>query len=349
MTDNNFEIHEVQAIALPQNNEIDMQIMTAKRFPRSIGEFQNKTLELATIDEETAESMFYTLPRAGKKIEGPSIRLAEIAASSWTNLRYKGSVLDVGAKFLTAEGMAYDLETNVAASVQVRRKITDKYGVRFSEDMIVITGNAAISIATRNAIFKVIPFGFVKEIYAKAKQVSLGDDETIEKKRERFINKMAEQSLTEDDVLKIMGRKSRGDLSIDDLIALKGIYTALKEGDTTKAELLGSDKPGKVTQTSPTAEQVKAAAEAKKDKKKKTIADATEAPDAGEYVVEATEAEILKDLTGRILAKLDELHKLKKSDKIDEIKKNLKIPQMITDIDSVDLAQELFEQLSAVK
>lgn len=48
--------------------EIDMQIATAKKYPRSISKFKAKALEMATLDEETAESCFYNLPREGKEI-----------------------------------------------------------------------------------------------------------------------------------------------------------------------------------------------------------------------------------------------------------------------------------------
>ena len=64
------------ALAALNRSEIDIQIQTAKRFPRSISQFKKTALAMATIDEETAGSMFYKVPRSGKTIEGPSVRLA---------------------------------------------------------------------------------------------------------------------------------------------------------------------------------------------------------------------------------------------------------------------------------
>src|SRR5690606_17376874 len=63
--------------------EIDMQIATAKRYPRSLTQFKESAMEMACLDEETAASMFYVLPRDGKKIEGPSVRLAEVVGSAF--------------------------------------------------------------------------------------------------------------------------------------------------------------------------------------------------------------------------------------------------------------------------
>ena len=43
--------------------ELDVQISTAKAYPRSIAKFQKDALTFATVDEETAGSMFYVLPK----------------------------------------------------------------------------------------------------------------------------------------------------------------------------------------------------------------------------------------------------------------------------------------------
>ena len=81
---------KVAAITL--GAEVDIQIATAKRYPRSISDAKQKLYELAAQDEKTAESMEYAVPRAGKAITGFSIRFAEIAAYSWGNLRVEDAV-----------------------------------------------------------------------------------------------------------------------------------------------------------------------------------------------------------------------------------------------------------------
>jgi len=48
--------------------EIDQQIATAKQYPRSMTQFHNDAITLATLDQETAAAMMYALPRGGKKI-----------------------------------------------------------------------------------------------------------------------------------------------------------------------------------------------------------------------------------------------------------------------------------------
>src|SRR5580692_8587501 len=138
--------------------EIDTQIATAKAYPRSVALFKKKALGLATEDQDTAESCFYAVPRGGKKIEGPSIRLAEIVGYSWGNLNYGSRIIADDGKMVTAQGVCHDLESNVRASVEINRRVTNKQGKRYNDDLVILTSNAAAAIALRNAIFKVVPF-----------------------------------------------------------------------------------------------------------------------------------------------------------------------------------------------
>src|SRR6185503_20995123 len=81
------------ALSAVDKASIDMQIATAKQYPRVVSDCIKEALTLATMDEDTAGSMFYALPRGGKKIEGPSARLAEIMAYSWGNLRVDADIV----------------------------------------------------------------------------------------------------------------------------------------------------------------------------------------------------------------------------------------------------------------
>ncbi len=219
--------------------EIDVQISTAKRYPRSIVAFQRQAMEMATLDEETAASMFYALPRSGRTIEGPSVRLAEIVGSAWGNLHYGARALDPGPndRFIVAQGIAWDLEKNVRIQYEVRRRITDKNAKRYNDDMIGVTGNAAASIALRNAIFKVVPFAYVKRIYEEAKLVSIGKALTMEQRRSRALEWFSKLGVKEAQILVLLGKKGLEDVDVDDLVTLNGLKTAIKEGDTTIEEV----------------------------------------------------------------------------------------------------------------
>src|SRR5215470_4225045 len=134
--------------------EIDSQVATARQYPRAMKSAAQNIMTLATVDEQTAGECMYALPRGNKPIRGPSIRFAEIVAQCWGNNRTSATTIEIDRvnKLVIAEGMFHDLETNHATKATVNRRISDKHGRIFNDDMIVVTGNAACAIARRNAI-----------------------------------------------------------------------------------------------------------------------------------------------------------------------------------------------------
>jgi len=226
-----------------ENNAIDTQIATAKRYPRSIAKFKQIALSMVSLDEETASSCFYVVPRDGKKIEGPSVRLAEICFSAWGNLRSEASVIEVADRHIVAEGMCWDLETNTAAKMQTRRRIVGKTGRRYSDDMIITTGNAAAAIAYRNAVFKIIPLVYVKAIEREARRVAIGDAKTLLKKRDEMVAYFGKMGVDTPRVLLAIEKPSLDDCTLDDLATLKGLATAIRDGETTIEEAFPVDKP----------------------------------------------------------------------------------------------------------
>lgn len=212
---------------------IDVQIATAKRYPRSVDKALKEALTLATLDEETAASMFYALPRSGKTIEGPSARLAEVMAYSWGNIRVDADIVAEDRTTVTAMGTCFDVEKNVAVRVRVKRRITDKKGARYNEDMIGVTSNAAISIALRNCVFKVIPAALTRRIYMEARTASLGKGSTITQKRQNALEWFGKMGVSDAQVFEVLGVRGLDDIGQEELITLRGLKTAIKDGETT--------------------------------------------------------------------------------------------------------------------
>jgi hypothetical protein len=215
---------------------IDMQISTAKAYPRNIKRATENALAIVTIDAETAKVCTYSVPRGGKAITGPSVHLAKILAQTWGNLRIEAKVVAIDATQITSEAVCFDLESNLAIKTQVKRSITGRQG-RFNEDMITVTGNAANSIALRNAILSVIPRSVVDKVYNTAKQVITGDvsdkNKLIAKRKQVFDGLKDTFSLTEKEILSAVGKAAIDHVTADDLVVLIGIGTAIRDGDTT--------------------------------------------------------------------------------------------------------------------
>lgn len=215
----------------PLREEVDIQISTARKYPRSIKAFLQRAMSMATLDEETAASCFYSLKRGVKMIEGPSIRLAEIVASSWGNIRFSGRIIAEEKDCVVAVGTAHDLETNVATSIEVRRRILDRDGKRFNSDMIVTTGNAATAIAMRNVIFKIIPKSYVDNIWSAAKKVAVGDATTLISRRQKALDHFLKMGVSKEQVLKYLDKSGIEEIGLNELDKLIGLITSLKEGE----------------------------------------------------------------------------------------------------------------------
>ncbi|MDQ6477836.1 hypothetical protein [Dyadobacter sp. LHD-138] len=235
-----IQINQTEMISALNRAEVDIQIATAKQYPRNITNVL-KTIEMyATMDEETAEDCFYAL-RRGKGddtavIEGLSVRMAEIFAGAWGNIRVQTRIIGNDGKTITAQGMCHDLETNFATSVEVKRRITNKSGQTFSEDMQVVTGNAASSIAFRNAVFKVIPKAVTKKVIGNIKQVALGQSIDLEETRQKIVAYFLKIGVTEQQIVEHLEIKKISDINKENVFYLRSLANAIKEGTTSVVE-----------------------------------------------------------------------------------------------------------------
>lgn len=214
----------------------DTQVATAKRFPRSISRFMQHAQEMATLTPEIAASCIYAIPRDGKMIEGPSARLAEIVAHAWGNLRIQAGASESDDRFIVGRGEAWDVETNVAIAFEVRRRITSKGGKTYGDDMITVTGNAAASIALRNAVFKAVPSSFWKPIYAKCRQVVAGEAKTFHSRRDDLMKAFGVMGVTPEQVTGLLGVRGVLDVTLEHMVTLTGVYNSLKDGEATIEE-----------------------------------------------------------------------------------------------------------------
>lgn len=221
------------AAAVLNRSEIEAQLDAAHKYPRSIKDFLNEAITLATFDEETAASCIYTLPRAGKNIPGPSVRLAEICASAYRNLHYGGRSLDAEDNDIVGQGICWDLEKNVRVTIEAKRSVLDKKGRRYTADMINVTGNAAASIALRNAIFRVIPRVYVMKVYDRARETALGKGRSMSEKRAVVMDRLTKMGAPLDRILATAGQRSVEDLTLDHLEVLIGLGSRIKNGEIT--------------------------------------------------------------------------------------------------------------------
>lgn len=239
----------VASLDRAERANIDIQVSTAKQYPRSISRCANNAVAIATMDKETAQSCGYALPRGGKPITGPSVHLAKIIAQQYGNLRAEAKVVEITDRQVVSRGTAWDLENNYAVAFEVRRSIVGRNGNRFTDDMITVTGNAANSIAYRNAIFGVVPKSITDKAYKAAQHLitgDLSDEEKLIKRRDGAIKHFVDTyAITEEEVIKLCGKHTVNQIQAGEIALLLGFAQSLKDGDTTVEELMAPFRKGK--------------------------------------------------------------------------------------------------------
>lgn len=345
-------VTDVMVMSPETRAEVDIQISTAKRYPRSIRNFKQQALEMATFDEETAEGCFYSLPRGGKPIEGPSARLAEIVLSAWGNVRADAKVVGVDDKEITAEAMTWDLEKNVAIRVQVKRRITDKYGKKYKDDMITVTGNAACSIALRNSVFKVIPMVYTKAIYQEARRVAIGDVQTLAAKRAAMVQHFQKMGVTDKQIFAVVGKENIEEVGLDELAALKGLATAIKDGDISVDDAFN---PGNghaedlKNKTQANAEALKQKLTKQEPETEPAVGDTSQANDETKPAVDETETTLsAKDQVSQTVFQLQKNHGVKSKDLEEFLPEGVKKFSDLTEEQAADVLPTV-QQLLASK
>ena len=117
-----IEVKQADMLQALNRADIDAQVVTAHAYPRDINRVLNTIETLATMDQETAEDCFYVLRRKDKDgndsvIEGLSVRMAEIIANAWTNLR-------VATRIIGNDGSHKDCRPSVE---EERQEVREKF------------------------------------------------------------------------------------------------------------------------------------------------------------------------------------------------------------------------------
>lgn len=247
--DGQVQVIEPTALESITKAEVDIQIATAHRYPRSLEQFKKRALAMVTQDQETAESCIYKLTRKDRKtgevkvIEGESIRMAEIVASAYGNMRVAAQITSQTPARVTVRAIAHDLEANLLVAQEKQLKTTYRDGSPYSDDMAVTATNALISKAIRDAIFRVVPKAMVKSIKEAAKLVAVGTVATLEQRRSKAMEWVRSLKIDPVRVFAVLGVKGEADIGIDHLEVLTGLRTAIKEGDQTVDDAFPTIEP----------------------------------------------------------------------------------------------------------
>lgn len=221
---------------------IDVQITTAKAYPRSMDQVAKALQRWCTGDDQTAESCIYSLNRGGKTIRGPSIRFAEILAASWGHLRVDARIVDEGRDFIVVRGECHDLQSNNVWAQDVTRRITNSGGKRYDADLIGVTMMAAASIAQRDSVLKCIPPFIWRPAFEACLSRIVGDVKTLSDRRIKAVGQFSMLGVTADQVFKKLGVSGINEITADHLVDLIGTFNAIRENETSVEAQFGDTR-----------------------------------------------------------------------------------------------------------
>lgn len=224
----------MEMVSTRQMQEVQVQIIMAKKFPRNEIESYNRIMR-ACQRKSFAEKAEYEYPRGGQKVTGPSIRLAEVAAQNWGNIDF--GIVELEQRNGESQVMAYawDLETNtrqtkIFSVPHVRSTKKGNIPLTDPRDIYEMVANQGAR-RMRACILGVIPGDVIESAIARCHQTLLEGEKKpvidIVKEMAEIFSK--EFSVPLEAIEKYIGCKSTA-FSMNDLIRLKKVYTSLKDG-----------------------------------------------------------------------------------------------------------------------
>lgn len=219
--------------------EAQGKLVIAKRFPRDEVAAYAKAME-ACQRPTMAEKAFYSFPRGGQTVEGPTIRFAEELARCWGNIDYGIKELSQDDGKSEMQAYAWDLETN-AQSVQ---NFTNPHQREQGKKMVTLTSQRDIyennaNMATRrlrSRILAILPAWFVEDAIAECKKTLSGRNDTpLIDRVKKMVVQFAKLGVTQEQIERRLKRKV-DTMTADDFTEYVGIYNAIKGGESKIAE-----------------------------------------------------------------------------------------------------------------
>lgn len=225
--------------------EAQGKLVIAKRFPRDEVKAYAKAME-ACQRITMAEKAFYSFPRGGQTVEGPTIRFAEELARCWGNIDYGIKELSQDEGKSEMQAYAWDLETN-AQSVQ---NFTNPHQREQGKKMVTLTSQRDIyennaNMATRrlrSRILAILPSWFVEDAISECKKTLAGKNDTpLVDRVKKMVVQFAKIGVTQEQIESRLKRKI-DTMNADDFVEYIGIYNAIKQGESKIAEWFEAEK-----------------------------------------------------------------------------------------------------------
>jgi hypothetical protein len=186
-----------------------------------------------------ADQAVYAYPRGGKMVTGASIRLAEVLAQKYGNIRIEISIVRQDENQTEAVASAMDMQTNycVSQGFIVPHKRTTKKGVtkltdeRDIREMVQNIGSRVL----RGCILRVIPGDITEAALAQCEKTQASSDVPISEQIKKMIIAFDDLGVKVEHLEKRLGHKLDATIPAE-IVALKSIYKSLKDGMADRSD-----------------------------------------------------------------------------------------------------------------
>jgi hypothetical protein len=261
------------SLAVREDSEIKSSYMVAlSRRRNELDVFQR--LMQTCKRRSFAESAFYSFPRGGENIEGPSIGLLREAARQWGNIRTGLRLVSVDETHVHIRAFALDLETNTYAEAEdrferlIQRKVWNQAEGRKTAQWIKPDErdlrelvNRRGSIAERNALKKILPADLIDEAFdASRRTASESGEKDLNADREATTKNLVLAfggiGVNVDALERFLGHPL-AQISGDGVARLRAAYKSIKEGQAKASDVF---PPAEAAQAEPLGDRMAARA-----------------------------------------------------------------------------------------
>jgi len=228
-----------------QMQEVQAAMVAAKRFPRDEMAAINRIK--ATCQRPTlAAQAVYRYPRGGQSVSGPSIRLAEALAQNWGNIDTGIVELENTRGTSTMMAYAWDLETNtrVTKIFTVEHKRDTKQGSKAltdGRDIYEATANFGAR-RQRACILSIVPGDVVDMAVEECKAtVASADQRPVDEILNELIKAFKDIKVTKEQLEKYFDKQLTV-MTKEDLVDLRAVYKAIKDGQSKAEDYFGVDQ-----------------------------------------------------------------------------------------------------------
>jgi len=246
------DIRQASVVTRAQK-EIEGSIILAKKFPRDEQQAYNRIIA-ACRRVGMAEKAVYAYKRGSEQVEGPSIRLAEVAARAWGNLDFGLRELERNTQSSLVEAYCWDLETNTKRRLEFEvtlARYTKKGVVHLENDRDIYEHIANFGARRlRNCILACIPDDVTADAVVECKKTMARGYQGDNKKDaiRKMILAFDEIGITSEQIKKYLNLPNIEAAHESQFVKLRQIYASIKDGVALPGEFFEMPNASKVIQ-----------------------------------------------------------------------------------------------------